>query len=346
VALKLLVFPPLVPDDECAALIVRFAREARALAAVQHRNVVSVYEVGEVDGQPFMAMEYLVGLNAREWLLRHGPMPPDRVVALGVQLCDALSAVHAAGIIHRDVKPDNVLIEPDGTLRLTDFGIARMEVEASMTRTGGLIGSPAYMSPEQILGGEIDPRSDLFSTGVTLYQLLTGELPFQGDHLMEVAHRVAYEPPRPLVSTPPALAEVIRQTLEKEPTRRFATAAELREALADTGTVGHELGHSRTAAVPLSATHSGASIAAAPPVIGSVQSNFTCLHHPVRDAVTACAECDIPLCGRCTRYRLGRAWCRDHVAVPSRPPWVTRLEVLSIGVLFFLLLWALYPLHW
>jgi eukaryotic-like serine/threonine-protein kinase len=205
VALKLLVFPPLIPDEEREGLIARFAREARALASVRHPHVVSVHDVGIVDGQPFMAMEYLVGMNAREWLHRHGPMPPGDLVRIGCQLCSALEAVHAAGIVHRDVKPDNVVLTEDGSVRLTDFGIARMEVEASLTRTGGLIGSPAYMAPEQILGGTVDARSDLFSAGVTLYQLLTGELPFQGTQLMEIAHRVAYDPPRPPVGAPPPL---------------------------------------------------------------------------------------------------------------------------------------------
>src|SRR4051812_16390079 len=185
VALKLLVFPPLLPEAERVALIIRFAREARALATVRHPSVVQIFEVGEVNGQPFMAMEYLDGINAREWLTRHGRMTPQETAALGVQLCDALATVHAAQIVHRDIKPDNLVLQPDGPIRVTDLGTAGLEVEASLTRTGGLIGSPAYMAPEQILGGAVDHRSDLFATGVTLYQMLTGELPFQGASIME-----------------------------------------------------------------------------------------------------------------------------------------------------------------
>src|SRR5207247_10556389 len=120
VALKLLIFPPLLPDAEREALIVRFAGEARALASVRHPHVVEVYDVGEVDGQPFMAMEYLAGINAREWLARHGPLSPEETSALGIQLCEALSAVHAAQIVHRDIKPDNLVLQPDGSIRLTD----------------------------------------------------------------------------------------------------------------------------------------------------------------------------------------------------------------------------------
>jgi serine/threonine protein kinase len=347
VALKLLVFPPLLPAVERDALIVRFAREARALAVVRHRNVVAVHEVGEVGGQPFMAMEYLVGVNAREWLLRHGKMDAGAVVALGEQLSDALSAVHNAGIIHRDVKPDNLVLEPDGTLRLTDFGIARMEVEASLTRTGGLVGSPAYMSPEQILGGLVDTRSDLFSAGVTLYQMLTGALPFQGSHLMEVAHRVAYEPPQPLEDIPPALAAVILRTLEKDPNRRYASAAELRAALIDADLAPE--GTRATAAIRDSTPDAppGSSPSANVPRSTLLRADLRCCAaHPARVAITSCAECGTPLCRLCVRHRLGRAWCRDHAAVPTRPAWITRLEVVSVGVLFALLLWALYPVRW
>src|SRR5439155_21508871 len=134
VALKLLVFPPLLPEEERAALILRFAREARALASVRHPYVVDVFDVGEFNGQPYLAMEYLAGSNARDRLLRHGPMPPDAVVSLGAQLCEALAAVHAAGIVHRDIKPDNVVLQADGSIRLTDFCIARMGVDASLPR--------------------------------------------------------------------------------------------------------------------------------------------------------------------------------------------------------------------
>ncbi len=340
VALKLLVFPPLLPEGERAALIVRFAREARALAAVRHPNVARVFEVGEVEGQPFMAMEFLVGPNAREWLLRHGPMPPAEAVAFGTQLCDALAAVHAAGIIHRDVKPDNVVLEPDGTVRLTDFGIARMEVEASLTRTGGLVGSPAYMAPEQILGGAIDARSDLFSAGVTLYQMLTGELPFGGAHLMEVAHRVAYEPARPPDGVPAPLVAVLLRALEKNPSHRFADAGEMGAALtaAATEPFAGETSNTGTVSTP----SSDFSL----PKLSSPIHDLTCLHHPAQGAVATCAECEQPLCRRCVFYRLGRAWCGEHASARVRPLWVTRLEVLSIGLLFAALLWSLYPLRW
>jgi eukaryotic-like serine/threonine-protein kinase len=363
VALKLLVFPPLLPEQERAALIVRFAREARALASVRHPYVVEVFDVGEFNGQPYLAMEYLAGSNARDRLLRHGPMPADAVVSLGAQLCEALAAVHAAGIVHRDIKPDNVVLEADGSIRLTDFGIARMEVEASLTRTGGLIGSPAYMAPEQILGGAVDARADLFSTGVTLYQMLTGELPFQGASIMEVAHRVAYDPPRPLIGVPPDLATVLFRAMEKDPDHRYPTALDLRAALTQ---CEPSAGTSRHGALPralpdanaphhqvppttilnryqLDATPSAAASGTPPPLPAP---SDPCIRHPGRPAVAHCAACDTSLCTRCVRHRRGRAWCPSHASPPAQPAWLTRLEVIGIGLLFALLLWSLYPLHW
>lgn len=350
VALKLLIFPPLLPEGERAALIIRFAREARALAAVRHPGVVDVFEVGEHEGQPFLVMEYLAGLNAREWLLRHGPMPEEAVAAVGEQLCDALAAVHAAGIVHRDIKPDNVVLEADGSIRLTDFGIARMEVDASLTRTGGLIGSPAYMAPEQILGGLVDARADLFSTGVTLYQMLTGELPFQGSGIMEVAHRVAYDPPRPLTGFAPGLAAALFRAMEKDPARRFAGAAELRQALAQwreqasDESISAQIDTTETL-LPTSPSHPPAPVGTASPS-ASPEPGESCSFHPQRPAIAFCAECEMPLCPRCIRPRQGRVWCPGHSLPPARPAWLTRLEVLAIGLLFALLLWSLYPLHW
>ncbi len=355
VALKLLVFPPLLPPEEREALIVRFAREARALAAVRHPFVVQVFDIGELEGQPYMVMEYLEGLNAREWLLRHGPMPVDAVTAVGQQLCEALDAVHAAGIVHRDIKPDNVVLEAGGTVRLTDFGIARMEVEASLTRTGGLIGSPAYMAPEQILGGAVDARSDLFSAGVMLYQLLTGELPFQGASIMEVAHRVAYDPPRPLTGIEPALAGVLLRAMEKEPARRYGTATDLRDALArasDPGSAAEGTRPIRGNPQPSDPDDQASyPVPAGPGDWRPASSVFTapkaaCVRHPQRRAVAGCAECDRPLCGQCVQSRRGRLWCSEHAAPGSRPAWVTRLEIVAIGLLFALLLWSLYPLKW
>ena len=316
---------------------------------MRHPFVVEVFEVGEFKGQPYLAMEYLAGSNARDWLLRHGPMPAEAVVVLGEQLCDALSAVHAAGIVHRDIKPDNVVLEADGSIRLTDFGIARMEVEASLTRTGGLIGSPAYMAPEQILGGTVDHRSDLFSAGVTLYQMLTGELPFQGSSIMEVAHRVAYDPPRPLTGIAPNLAAVLLRAMEKGPAQRYPTALDLRAALSrcrlesdDRGAAMGDL----AAATMAGLSSARAQLPPAPATALPARPENPCGRHPQRPAIATCAGCDAPLCGRCVRHRRGQNWCPDHASLPARPVWLTRLEVLAIGLLFALLLWSLYPLHW
>jgi serine/threonine-protein kinase len=349
VALKLLVFPPLLPPEEREALIVRFAREARALAAVRHPFVVQVFDIGEVEGQPYMAMELLTGLNAREHLLRHGPMSPEQVMALGGQLCEALAAVHAAGIVHRDIKPENVVLEEDGAIRLTDFGIARMEVEASLTRTGGLIGSPAYMAPEQILGGAVDTRADLFSAGVMLYQLLTGELPFQGATLMEVAHRVAYEPPGPLTGIHPGLAAVLLRTMEKDPARRYPSAVALGEALGQVSDDRRQTPVARN--LVLQPATSDAGSYAYPrsgymaPGVFPTSPDAPCPRHPHLPVIAFCAACDLPLCERCVQRRRGRVWCVEHASPAARQAWITRLEVLAIALLFALLLWTLYPLR-
>jgi serine/threonine-protein kinase len=350
VALKLLVFPPLLPPEEREALIVRFAREARALATVRHPFVVQVFDIGEIEGQPYLAMELLSGLNARKYLRRHGPMPLERVLDLGRKLCEALSAVHAAGIVHRDIKPENVVLEEDGSIRLTDFGVARLELEASLTRTGGLIGSPAYMAPEQILGGAVDARADLFSTGVMLYQMLTGELPFQGASLMEVAHRVAYEPPRPLTGVDPGLATVLLRSMEKDPHRRYPTALALGEALGQATDDMHPLhGYPQTSAVTTTDTQAstldtvvGRRLSDSLP--GALETG--CARHPHLPVIAFCAACDLPLCEHCVYRRRGRVWCAEHASPGARPAWITRLEVLAIGLLFALLLWFLYPLRW
>jgi serine/threonine-protein kinase len=270
-------------------------------------------------------------------------MPAEQVVSLGGQLCEALDAVHGAGIVHRDIKPENLVLEPDGRLRLTDFGIARMEVEASITRTGGLLGSPAYMAPEQILGGAVDARSDLFSAGVALYQMLTGELPFQGASLVEIAHRVAYDPPRPPSGIPPGLAGVLLRALEKDPSYRFSTAADFRVALARSLADEQHPAPDRIGSSP-SVQPLAEPAPLAPPTSGSTTS--VCPRHPARLAVATCSECHEPLCRLCVRHRLGRAWCPEHAWPPARPAWITRMEVAGIGLLFALLLWSLYPLRW
>src|SRR6185312_12655441 len=179
VAVKVL-FPHLARRDE---VVRRFQREARAAATLEHRNILRVYDVGggADDDPPYIVMELIRGRSLLGELEQKGPMLAEVVACLGALLADALGAAHAAGIIHRDVKPANVMIASDGRVLLADFGVARLETEDSLvTKTGSLLGTPAYMSPEQASGDTATAKSDLYSLGATLYQLATGVLPYSG----------------------------------------------------------------------------------------------------------------------------------------------------------------------
>ena len=175
-------------DPELGA---RFLREARAAGALNHPNIATIYDVGEADGVPYIAMELIEGLPIDAVLQAQGRMPFERVLALGVQLSGALAYAHSLGIVHRDVKPSNILLAADGkTAKLLDFGVARIgESEGQLARTqaGQMIGTPRYMSPEQALGLPVDPRSDLFSLGAVLYEMLTGKSAFDATGLATLA---------------------------------------------------------------------------------------------------------------------------------------------------------------
>ncbi|MGI9335840.1 MAG: protein kinase domain-containing protein [Gammaproteobacteria bacterium] len=216
----------------------RFLREAKAAGNLSHPNIVTVYDVGEVDGYPYMAMELLEG-QTLDNLIRPGEkLPVEQVLAMSIQLADALDYAHARGIVHRDIKPSNIALLEDGrTVKITDFGIARMEdVEASeRTKIGTVLGTPHYMSPEQIMGQRVDGRSDLFSVGVLMYQMLTGKRPFASDTQTSLFIRIATENPDPIESiepeVPPALRKVAEKLLSKDAAQRYQSGAELAQAL-------------------------------------------------------------------------------------------------------------------
>ena len=215
----------------------RFLREARAVAALEHEHVVAIHQVGEERGVPFLAMQWLKGMSLEERLGRAGPLSVPQVLRLGQQIARGLAAAHEAGLIHRDVKPANLWLEPEGggRVKILDFGLARAAVdEARLTQAGVLLGTPAYMAPEQARGANVDQRCDLFSLGVVLYQLLTGQLPFRGDSTLVLLAAVLTEQPRPVqevAALPPALAELVMQLLVKDPAGRPATAREVAERL-------------------------------------------------------------------------------------------------------------------
>jgi serine/threonine protein kinase len=215
----------------------RFAREGRAAAAVVHEHVVAIYNV-EADGTlPFLTMQYVPGHSLQARVDDNGPLSVEEILRIGLQAASGLAAAHAHGLVHRDVKPANILLE-DTVERaiLTDFGLARAMDDASLTQTGIIAGTPHYMSPEQAMGGVIDARSDLFSLGAVLYFMATGHPPFRAASALAVLHRICREQHRPVrysnKNVPDELADIIDRLLEKKPSRRFASAEELRQRLA------------------------------------------------------------------------------------------------------------------
>ncbi len=238
-AIKLLK-PEYRRDAECSA---RFLREARAAGALSHRNIVTIYDVGEVDGFPYIAMELLDGEPLDQVLKAAGSLDPEAVTAIGLQLADALAYAHGQGVIHRDIKPSNMMLGRDGrSLKILDFGIARVIEAGSVqgnqhlrTQAGQVLGTPRYMSPEQALGREIDGRSDLFSVGVVLYELITGHHAFTGTSAATLALQITQAEPLSIVgivkNCPRGLQFIIAKLMAKRPEKRFADGAQLAKAL-------------------------------------------------------------------------------------------------------------------
>ena len=209
----------------------RFRREARSVAQLSHPNIVTVIDRGEQDGRQYIVFEYVKGENLKALVQRVGPLPEEEAVRLALQIARALGFAHDNGLVHRDVKPQNVLLNGDGQAKVTDFGIARSLDVGGLTQTGTVMGTSDYIAPEQARGSQVDAQSDIYSLGTVLYELLTGEVPFPGDNFVAVAMRHINEPPpsvrerRPDVS--PRLDAVIRRAMAKEPRDRFRSMDEL-----------------------------------------------------------------------------------------------------------------------
>jgi eukaryotic-like serine/threonine-protein kinase len=219
VAIKEVLLPLGIPDAEADALRERAMREARAIAALSHPNVVTLYDVAREGSAPFVVMELVASRSLAE-LTRDGPLPLQQVVAIGAAVAAALQAAHAAGITHRDVKPGNVLVAHDGRIKLTDFGIARNPADRTLTATGLMLGSPAYIAPEIASGGPVNPASDLWGLGATLFAAVEGRPPYDaGTAMATVAAVVQDEVPTASCSGP--LAEVIGSLMVKDPARRM-----------------------------------------------------------------------------------------------------------------------------
>ena len=219
---------------EAEEILARFQREARAGARVAHTNIVAVYEFGQEAGMYFIAMEFIEGRELKDYFDKQERFQVHEIVRLMGQLLDALDNAGRKGVVHRDIKPANIIILPDGNLKVADFGIARIE-SSQLTQTGAAIGTPTYMSPEQLLGQPIDGRSDLFSAGVVLYQFLTGEKPFTGERATTVITKILSEnPPAPStlnISLPASFDAIMKKALAKKPDDRFQNGREFAEAL-------------------------------------------------------------------------------------------------------------------
>ena len=232
VAIKVLA-PHLSPSGPARQ---RFAREGRAAAAIVHEHVVAIHNVESEAEVPFLVMQLVPGRSLQTRVDEDGPLGLQELLRIAVQTADGLAAAHAHGVIHRDVKPSNILLENDvERVLLTDFGLARVADDATMTRSGVVAGTPHYMSPEQAAGAEIDPRSDLFSFGAVLYFMATGHPPFRAERTMAVLNRIANDRQRPAWQVNPEipieLSDLIDRLLEKKPQRRFASAEDVQAAL-------------------------------------------------------------------------------------------------------------------
>ena len=235
VAIKV-VRPELIAGSGAEQWLQRFRREARAAGRRSHPNIVAIFDIGDDDGRPFLAMEFVDGRNLDAILKESGRLDPERGVAIIAQVLSALGFAHESGIVHRDVKPSNIMVLQNGQVKVADFGIARIDA-SDLTIVGDLLGTPAYMAPEQLSGTPVDYRTDLFAAGVILFEMLTGVKPFRGKSITEIMSFMETRGPEDIRALNPAvpvsLKRVITKALAFDPAQRYANAHAFSEAIAE-----------------------------------------------------------------------------------------------------------------
>lgn len=241
VALKELAMPASATEAQRADRVKRFLREAKAAGSLAHPNIVTIYEFGEDGDRDFLAMEFLDGHTLRNEVDTHGFLPADKAIEVAEAVLKGLDYAHNHGVIHRDIKPDNIQLLSDGRIKLTDFGIARLTFEPNITIDGQIFGTPSYMSPEQVVGKEIDARSDLFSVGVVLYEMLSGRKPFPGDSVVSISYAIMNKEPERLDQISWSLWQFLEKALDKVPGQRFSSATEMLAALQQAATASQHL---------------------------------------------------------------------------------------------------------
>ncbi len=231
VALKELMLPSGITDAQKLDRVQRFDREAKAAGRLAHPNIMRVFQVDSDGSRHFMAMEFLDGHTLRNEIDTKGFLPVDEAIAIAIEVLKGLGHAHANGVVHRDIKPDNIQILSSGEIKITDFGIARLTFQPNLTMDGQVFGTPSYMSPEQVVGKEIDARSDLFSVGVLLYEMISGQKPFVGDSVVAITYNIMNHEPVTLKQVNHFMWQVIARALDKSPALRFSSAQEMIDAL-------------------------------------------------------------------------------------------------------------------